>query len=312
MKYNKIIVDSNNIFARAYGVIDKTLSSQDALNSAIHLATKMILKIKEEYLLEDGVCYLLADNPTSKLSMRKNIDSTYKVNRIKESDGYYRAIDYVLLLFSYYSEQFKTSRLLKMEADDLVPAIIRTFNQNDKVLLVSTDLDWARCMSQNVDWLDNKDLLNQQTFKGKYKFIPDERTVTIYKVLLGDKSDNIPPIKGLNEQTVLNIISSFKDVFDLLDCLQKNTTKAYDISDYTKKIILENKSRIITNHNLVYFNEVSDSDIKQATINGQFNMKALQILYQSLNFPINFDKRIESKQTSFGDIFTQFDQVNRK
>lgn len=310
--HDYLIIDTNNLYARAYYVAKKDLiKSQEVINATVLLTLKMILNLKKEYLSDSGIVYVLADNPTSKLSLRKKLDDQYKANRIKEDDGYYRGIDYVLLLCSYYSEQFITSRIKRMEADDLVPAIIKTLPSFSKILLVSADMDWSAHMTPEIDWLDRNTLYTQESFKKRYKFTPNINTVTLFKSLMGCTSDNIPAIKDVTEQMALNIITHFKDVFDLLDNIQKNTEDSYKLSDFTKKVILSNKTRLITNHNLVFFNEICDSEIKQSMTKSAFNPKALQILYKALNFPVNFDNRIESESISFGDIFS-FDEVNRK
>lgn len=311
--YDNLIIDTNNLFARAYFVCNKEkIKQQDILNHAVLLCANMIISLKNEYLLETGTIYLLADNPVSKTVMRKKLDDQYKANRsIKESDGYYRAIDYILLLFSYYSDQFLCSRIKIMEADDLVPAIIKTLPTTNKILLVSTDMDWAANMTPTIDWLDKKEVYTQTSFRKRYHFTPTANTVTLFKSLLGCTSDNIPGIKDITEQVALNIVENFIDVFELLDCISKNTEKSYLLSDFVKKILTSNKTRLITNHNLVYFNYVDESEIKQATIKGSFNPHALTILYKSLAFPVNFDSRIESPKLSFGDIFN-FEEVNRK
>lgn len=311
--YRNLIIDTNEFYKRAFEVtcrLNPTLTSNIIINKTIYLTTQMILNCKKKFLQENGLVWVLADNPTSKLTIRKALDENYKNNRLRESDGYYRGIDYLLILLQNYSTQFNTIRIQKLEADDLVPEILSMCLENS--LLCSADMDWARCMSPSVDWYNHDVVYTQETFKKKYKFFPNERTVTLYKSLLGDKVDNIPSITGINEQTTLNIIDNFQDVYELLASIKKNTEKAFTLSNYTKQVLLKNESRLITNHNLVYFCQVSSTEINQALIKGSFNQKALAILYKSLDFPSNFDSRIEDSKVSFGDIFSNFDEVGRK
>ena len=312
MQFNSLIIDTNEFYKRAFYVMCKQNqkeSSNIIINKTVQLTFSMILKLKKEYLLEDGTIYVLADNPVSKATIRKNLDSTYKLNRDRESDGYYRGIDYLLMLGNYYSTQFKTIRITHLEADDLVPEILNLCTGS--TLLCSSDLDWSRCMSENVFWYNHDTVHTQDTFQKKYKFRPTEKTVTLYKTLLGDKSDNIPCINNFTEQMALNLVYNFDDIFEVLDCIKKNNSKAYLMSDYTKRLILTNEKRLITNHNLVYFSECSSFEIKQALIDGSFNSRALSILYKSLDFPPNFDSRVEDHTMSFGDIFN-FEEINRK
>jgi len=308
LKYDVLIIDTNNFYARAFDVCKKSTKGISIINQTIQLTFEMILKLKREFLDDNGIIYCLADNPTSKIKVRKQLDSSYKSSRPKESDGYYRGIDYLLLIAQKYSSQFKTLRIKRLEADDLVPKII-SLNPDKFILLCSSDLDWARCMSDKSDWYNFSKVYTNKIFYDEYKFYPNEKTVTLMKVLLGDKSDEIPAIKGINYQTMLNIVDNFDDIFEVIDCVLNHKEKSKLLSEFTKTTILHNKERLITNHNLVYFCEIDNDEIKQTIIDGDFNEQALTTLYSALDFPENFDKRIKtrSKKLSFG-----FEDIPRK
>ncbi len=308
--YKNIVVDTNDLYHRSFWVKSKE-PSKDILNETLKLTVQQILNIKAKYLSEKGRMWILSDNPVSKKRIRKQLDPNYKATRLKESDHFYRGIDFTLLLFSKYSEQFNTCRIKNLEADDLVKPLLATFDRYDQTLLVSADMDWARCMAENVDWLSRKKLYTQETFKSEYKFTPNEQTVTLYKVLRRDDSDNIPGIPGINEQTALNIVYNFYDVYDLLDTIQQGKEKVNLLSEYTKKHILDSKDRILLNQQLVYFNDVTLAEVKQAMIPGEYNPKALAVLYQSFGFPKSFDSRIEYTPIPFDSVFS-FDEIKRK
>lgn len=311
-EYRNLIIDLNNIYHKSFGILSKDiLVGKELLNKTIQLTLKQIFNLKKNYLAENGTCYVIADNPTSKKVIRKELDPQYKANRLKENDPFYRGIDYTLLILNNYDSCFKTARIKTMEADDLVKPLLESFNKYDKTLLVSTDLDWARSLADNIHWLQNKVLYTPEIFKQKYKFNPTEDKVTLYKSLHGDISDNIPCIEGLNNQTILNLVNNFKDVFEIIDTVSKNLSKNSLLSEYTKNVILKNKNRLILNHQLVYFSFVSEEEIKQAVIDGSYNQKTLMVLYNSLEFPKNFDERIKYKKKDFNEMF-DFDSIKRK
>jgi 5'-3' exonuclease len=166
-------------------------------------------------------------------------------------------------------------------------------------------------MSENVHWLSRKKLYTQELFEEEYKFKPNEQTVTLFKSLLGDDSDNIPSIKGINEQTALNIVHNFIDVFDLINCVKLKNEKSNILSDFAKKTVIENKDRLILNHQLIYFNDITQEEIQQSVVKGLFDKKALTILYNTLGFDRNFDDRLELKKINFDSTFS-FDVVKRK
>lgn len=310
--YNNILIDLSELYHRSFSIKRKEITDgRRLLNETIQLTVKQILNIRKQYLADEGLIWILKDNPTSKLRNRKLLDVSYKSTRLKESDPFYRGLDFTFILLSKYDSNINCVRIKALEADDLVKPVLESLPNSSRNLLVSADMDWARCMSSSTDWLTRTNLFNQETFKEYYKFTPNENTVTLYKAILGDSSDNIPCIKGINEQTALNIVYNFYDVFDLLENIQRKTEKSNLLSDYTKKHLMENKDRLVLNHQLIYFNFVSSEEVKHATIKGSFNENALKILYTQLDFPAHFDKRIKRASPKIEDIFG-FDEIKRK
>ena len=307
-----MLIDCNNLWARAFYVCKKkTQKMPDVINETIQLSLKMILKLEADRLKDNGTIWVLADNPTSKLVMRKELSGgEYKATRLKETDGYYRGIDYLLILLANYSSTFKTARIKHLEADDLVPSILEHCTGSS--LLVTTDMDWARSISISVDWFDTKTVYDQEKFKQRWKFHPTVDSITLYKSLLGDPSDNITGVPSMTVQVALNIVGSFTDVFELLGAVKKNTEASYILSAHTKKLILTHEKRLVMNHNVIYFCEVDKNEIKACIASGEFNPKSLLILYKSFNFPDTFDSRVVRNVQSFQDIFSTFDKTARK
>lgn len=312
MKYNNILIDLCDYYHRSFAIKQKEISDgRTLLNETVILTIKQVLNLKKNYLEDNGTLWVLVDNPTSKIRNRRQLDPSYKSNRIKESDPFYRGLDYTFIILSKYDSNINCVRIKALEADDLVKPIIDEFIPNQKNLLASADMDWARCMSENTHWLSRNGIHTQETFKETYKFTPNENTVTLYKSIQGDNSDNIPAIKGINEQTTLNIIENYFNVYDIFESIKRKDKKSELLSDYTKKHLLENKDRLILNHQLIYFNYVSKQEISSAIIKGQFNETALKIFYEQINFPPSFDKRIKIKKPTIDDVFS-FDDIKRK
>lgn len=312
MKYDNILIDLCDYYHRSFAIKQKEISDgRTLLNETVILTIKQVLNLKKNYLEDNGILWVLLDNPLSKKINRKLLDPSYKSNRIKESDPFYRGLDYTFIILSKYDSNINCVRIKSLEADDLVKPIIDEFIPNENNLLASADMDWARCMSENTHWLSRTGVYTQETFKDKYKFIPNENTVTLYKSIQGDTSDNIPAIKGINEQTTLNIIENYFNVYDIFESIKRKDKKSELLSEYTKKHLIDNKDRLILNHQLIYFNNVSKQEISSAIIKGQFNETALKIFYEQLNFPASFDKRIKIKKPTIEEVFS-FDNIKRK
>lgn len=65
--YNKIIIDTNDLFKRCFSVIDTVnKTSKEIINEAVFRTVSMIISLKKKYLTNNGIVWVLADNATSK------------------------------------------------------------------------------------------------------------------------------------------------------------------------------------------------------------------------------------------------------
>jgi 5'-3' exonuclease len=315
--YSKIIVDLSNLYYKNYFTHQDQkvlVENEEIMTGGIYGFIRSLRKLQRDFLSEEGQVYILADNFSSKDSYRKQIDPAYKLNRKKYQDSFYRGIDFLALILMNTSNKIFTVQVESYEADDLVPAVLDSFDKYDKVLIVSDDLDYSRVIKENVDWYKNKIIYNKDNFKEKYGFYPTEEKVVLYKVIRGDASDNIEiGVKGIRENIVLDLLEKYKDIYDLLENID-----TADLDDKWKTAFIENKTRLILNHQLVSFIDISKEEVQQFTYQGCFNPNTLRSLYKTLGFQISdihpelqnsFPEKIVdgSKKTFFN-----FDRLPRK
>jgi DNA polymerase-1 len=87
------------------------------------------------------------------------------------------------------------------ECDDLVLHIIKTLHASDDVLIVSSDTDFIQILN---DYPDTVRLYNPVASSYRQN---TEYDYVSWKAMVGDKSDNIPGVKGIGKKTASKILS---------------------------------------------------------------------------------------------------------
>ena len=161
----------------------------------------------------------------------KKIDENYKANR-QYSSLYYQSIILYKKYYTYRGDKVKTIYSQEYEADDFVEPLIDMLGHDKKIALVTTDYDYSRYISDNVHMI-NKGLdkpYSVKEFEEKFLFKPTKASITLYKALYGDESDNIKGAIYLDKTKLVNNIKELcynyiKEVAD------KNKTIEEIISD---------------------------------------------------------------------------------
>jgi len=324
MKYNNLVVDISNIYYRAYFSSKPTsIKSVDGLmpTNGVFVSLKMIQKLASNFLTDKGIIYFLFDNASSGEMRRKSLDPDYKINRKRQDPGFYRGLDFLQILLIHYEDNWKIIQYPAYEADDLVAPVLAEIPKNDKVGIVSNDMDWARAIKDNVTWIragrrENEyvyDEIDKEAFTLLYGFEPSLKNICIYKSLRGDKIDNVAPgIERISKKTVLSILNQVNTIDDLFDNLSTLT-----IPPHTKHLIASNKERILLNYTLVDYRPITVQSCKDVTVVSRFNPHVLKMLYSTLKFGIEkidmrlakYYKHLESN--SSGDFEFKYSEYGR-
>jgi 5'-3' exonuclease len=289
--------------------------------NGVFVSIKMLQKLVNIYLAENGILYFLFDNASSGEVWRKNLDPDYKINRRRQDPGFYRGLDFLQILLIHYENDWRIIQCPAYEADDLAAPVLAGIPEGDKVGIVSNDLDWARGISEDVVWIRAGrredeyvyDEINREIFKDLYGFLPSLKNVCLYKSLRGDRIDNIiAGVKCISKKTVLSILSQVKTVDDLFD----NLDDLY-LSKQVKNLIAANKERILLNYTLVDYRPISVQACKDVTVISRFNPHVLKMLYSTLKFDIEkIDMRLakfyrHKKPEPSGDFKFEFSDYER-
>ena len=168
----------------------------------------------------------------------------------------------------------------EIEADDVIGYLTtQVLKEDEEVVIVSTDKDFLQLVSERVTVFSptKKKTYDRQAVKDEFGIWP--QNILLYRTLDGDKSDNIPGIKGCGIKTLLKRFPeleedryiSFDEFFSLCE-EKRGKIKLYDD-------ILAHKEQILMNKDLM---ELSDLHIP--------TQKKLKILDRFNGEDIEFDK----------------------
>ena len=158
VKYDNILVDVVNLCYRIYKEEDPSLlSSKFVYKTFVKNFILTIEDLKNKYLHSDGNIYLLFDNYFSRVDLqnsfmyadRKRIDETYKKARKKDTKEFYNSINLIRYYYLIGPPKYYTIRIDGLEADDFVKPILQKIKSRMN-LMVTTDLDWCRYLSETT------------------------------------------------------------------------------------------------------------------------------------------------------------------
>lgn len=151
-----------------------------------------------------------------------------------------------------------------IEADDVIGYLTTSIITGDdqEVVIVSTDKDFIQLVNERVTVFSptKKKLYDRQTVFDEFGIWP--QNILLFRTMDGDKSDNIPGVKGAGLKTLLKRIPELSEdrkiTFDEFFEIVESKTDNYKIY----QDILDNKELILMNKNLM---ELSDLHIPTAS-----------------------------------------------
>lgn len=97
----------------------------------------------------------------------------------------------------------------KIEADDVIGYLSQKFN--DKVVILSTDQDYLQLVNEKISIFSpvKKTIYYTDTVLSEFGVHPNN--FLTHKVIVGDKGDNVPGVKGIALKTLLKMYPQLKD-----------------------------------------------------------------------------------------------------
>lgn len=207
--YQRIaLVDVSCLFKRTFEA-NPNKGATNTLAEIEHVATRV-----------DHVILCLDAPPYA----RKELFADYKANRDAPttSETYQKKWLYERLV----ERGFQMARLKGQEADDVMATLARIYGESiPEVWLVGADKDLAQCVTDNVLQLIPAHGERPEHFRGppqvkeKFGVTPDQ--MPLWLALVGDKTDNIPGVKGIGQVKAATLIGDFKTLTGIAENLQR-------------------------------------------------------------------------------------------
>lgn len=204
-----VLIDGNNLMFRSYyatayaGNLMK--NSKGFVTNALYGFTNMMNKI----IHEEEFSYILVAFDKGK-TFRHDTYSLYKAGRIETpadlKNQFPKAKE---MLDAMGIKWYETDGY---EADDIIGTLSKMATDNDyETLIVSSDRDLLQLINDKVTvkLLKTKDyiMMTRDAFVSEYSLEPIK--IIDLKGLQGDKSDNIPGVKGIGEKTALKLLQDY-------------------------------------------------------------------------------------------------------
>ena len=196
---------------------------------------------------------ILADSGIS--SYRQHICEEYKANRKdKYKDQTEEEKAEMLRFFNEYdktltdlSKKYLVLKRKNVEADDLAAFIVkhRKAFELDNIWLISSDKDWDLLVDEHVSRFSTVTRKETTLLNWEEHFdFPIEEYIS-YKVLSGDKGDNIPGIPSIGPVRATQLINTYGSAFNIYDNIPIDG--AYKYIQYLN----ENADLILKNYELM-------------------------------------------------------------
>lgn len=182
---------------------------------------------------------------------RKHIDPQYKENRKERyKDQTEQEKEDIKLFFEEYertletlNDKFLVLRYFQVEADDLASYVAvhrEKFGIND-IWLISSDRDWDLLVNENVSRFSTVTRKETTVFNWDEFFDFPQEDYISFKVLTGDKGDNIDGVPGIGPKRATELLQQYGTAFDIYDALPIESRYKYIQSlNASKDLILKN------------------------------------------------------------------------
>lgn len=144
----------------------------------------------------------------------------------------------------------------KIEADDVIGYLAKQFDT--KVTILSTDQDYLQLVSDKISVYSpvKKIIYDPARVKQDYGITP--QNFLLGKVILGDKGDNVPGVKGIGEKTLVKLFPQLKGeekcrLILMLEYAKQNEKKSKhytDILNFSYQLDINKKLMDLHNPNI--------------------------------------------------------------
>ena len=315
-----LVVDGLNTFIRAFSV------NPSINDDGVHIGglTGFLKSIRYTIdMLKPSRCIIVFDGKDGSKRRRK-LYPQYKENR-KVKQRLNRNVDWgtapadeeqamrmQLGRLVNYLEQLPVTLICVdgTEADDVMGYISKQVLKKSNIILMSTDKDFLQLINNRISvWSPTKKILyNPEKVKKEFGILPNN--LLTYRILEGDKSDNIGGIKGAGLKTIVKFIEPItnEEDFSINDLIKyvKNSDKNVKIFENIK----DNERILLRNYLLMQLESVDIPNNIKLKIQGALNKEIPQLIKYKFQTLFLKDK-LYAQIPDFGSWIKEFVRLDR-
>ncbi len=272
-KKHLFLIDGSSYIYRAFYALPFLSNSRGIPTSAVYGFARMINGLLKEH----KPTHMAVVFDVSRETFRTERFKDYKAHRPKMPDELSIQIPYIKRLLE--ALRIPTLELRGFEADDVIGTISRLAEESSwRVTIVSPDKDLLQLVSHKVSLLDPMKEVLYTPAKVVERFGVEPALIPTYLALVGDKSDNIPGVKGVGPKKAKELINSFGDlesIYKRLDAVSPSLRKRLE-SDRELAFLSLELSSIKRDLPLTF--QPEDFELREPDV------EALRELYSTLEF----------------------------
>lgn len=267
------IVDGSNYLYRAFFALPYLSTTKGLPTNSVYGFTRMITKL----LKEKSPKYMAVVFDKGKSKERMEIYREYKATRPPMPADLQVQIPYVLRILKALG--IPIIMIDNVEADDIIGTLAKRAKEKDfTVVIVSPDKDLLQLVENKILVFDpmKEVLYDEKKVTEKYG-VPPSR-LAVYFSLIGDKSDNIPGVKGIGDKSAKELALKFES----LDEIYKRISS---LPLSLRKKLVEGKNDAYLSESLFKINRDIDLsvDIEDLRVRKP-NLEELKYIYRELEF----------------------------
>ncbi len=207
-----VLIDGTNALYRAFFAPMADLRAPDGTpTKAVLVFTNMLLKtLREE---QPDFCVVVFDARGK--TFRHEAYPEYKAGRDAQPEDLTAQMPLAREIVD--ALELPTLVIPDFEADDVIATLVRQAPKKAQVSVVSTDKDLMQLVTDRVQLLDGIRDRRYTPGEVEKRFgVPPEKVLDV-RALVGDKSDNIPGVKGIGEKGAAKLIEEWGDLESVLE-----------------------------------------------------------------------------------------------
>ena len=281
-----LIIDGLNTFIRVFSAVPALNDDGQHIGGVTGFLRSVAANIRQ---LKPTRCVIVFDGKGGS-KRRKSIYPEYKANRANKT-AFNRYQEFATLEDEQDSMKCQFGRLIQylnclpittisidnVEADDIMAYIANELytEKENRATIVSTDRDFLQLVNDRISvWSPiKKKLYTPSLMREEFGFAPEN--YLLYRTFIGDKSDNIPGIKGVGTKS---LIKHFPIICEDREITVDEIVEYADTVDKKYKVhetVLQNKETLQLNYQLM--------QLKEVDINGNAKMLTLNMVKDNVN-----------------------------